>query len=116
MSKSRLLRKWEEAASDLALDIVTPFEVDLGNKRHLPVEFLVKNFGARNGMLIVTDYALIKPHLEKLESLGYGFSVFDEPRDPAGEVYDRDIFIHILSDWGWTGIEANRPAWLIDSD
>ena len=112
MSKSKLVEKWEAARDDLGLDIVVPYEVDLGNNVKLQAKLLVRNFGARNGILVFTDMDLVWPHRNELSNLGYGYSVLDEPTDKTNEAYDRDLFIDMLSEWEWTGGEATRPSWI----
>jgi hypothetical protein len=116
MKKSKLLEKWEKARDDLGLEIVAPFEVELSDKTKVCANFLVKNFGAKNGMLIFTDYAIVRPYHNELSSLGYGFSVLDEPRNAANEIYVCEDFIEMLSDWGWSGDKALKPEWIIDLD
>jgi len=110
MSKSKLIAEWEAARDDLGIEIVAPYEVDLGNNIKFRAEVLVKNFGGEKGMLIVTDYNAIEPYAEQLVSLGYGWSVLEEPTEP----YNREIFIHMLSEWEWTGDEARKPHWIQD--
>ena len=100
------------AKTDLGLDIVAPYWLKLNDTTELKVELLVKNFGGGLGTLIVTDYAQIKPYIERLQSLGYGFSVLEEPNDKTSQTYDRETFVELLSDWGWTGARADKPQWL----
>ena len=102
---------WKAAEHDLGLEIVTPFEVNLAPTQKLVAEFLVKNFGDRNGMLVFTNYDVVKPHREQLQNLGYGYSVLEKPKE--NEDYVREDFIDLLSDWGWTGDRAMRPKWII---
>jgi hypothetical protein len=112
MQDSKLLKQWKVAAADLGLEIVASYELDIGTGSALKSELLVKDFGATNGMLVVTSYAPIKPYLKQIHDLGYGFSVLQVPRNPANEAYNRGDFIDMLSDWGWTGSEAAKPSWL----
>jgi hypothetical protein len=114
MTKSKLLSKWEAAREDLGLEIIAPFCLKIGNKVSIQAEFLVKNFGASNGMLVVTDYAMVEGYGKQLSSLGYGFSVLEEPSNKANEAYDREIFIGMLSEWGWSGVESEKPDWIIE--
>jgi len=109
---SELVRKWRAAAVELGLDVVSPFDLVLSAGKDLHVPLLVKNFGARNGMLIVTDYSVVKPHLKLISDLGFGFSVLEEPLRPAAGIYDLDTMIEMLSDWGWSGATEQCPAWI----
>jgi len=113
---SKLLEKWMTAQRDLGLDIVAPYAVRLSDTVELRAEFLVKNFGGPTGMLVIKNYAQVKPYLESLQSLGYGFSVLEEPKDKLNQTYDRETVIDILSDWGWTGPQADKPQWLRDPE
>ena len=37
--------------------------------------------------------------------------------EPEGdEEYDRDVYIEVLSDWGWFGSDSERPVWLSSGD
>lgn len=108
----KLLEKWMVARADLGLDIVAPFVLRLSADQELKADFLVTKFGGRQGMLIVTDYAQVKPYVDRLHSLGYGFCVLEEPRDSFNQTYDRETFVDLLSDWGWAGSQADKPQWL----
>jgi hypothetical protein len=110
MIKAKLLKQWEAARDDLGLEIVAPFEIDLGNNVKVLADILVKDFGGRNGTLVVTSYDVIKSYQEQLRKFGYGFSVLSEP---SGEpIYDREVFVDMLSEWEWTGKTAAKPCWI----
>jgi hypothetical protein len=112
MNQSKLLKEFETARDDLDIELIAPFELNLGNNTKIRAEFLVKNFGARNGMLIVKDYETVAPYLKPIADLGYGFSVLEEPS--GNSVYDREVFVELLSDWGWSGDKGAKPSWLKD--
>jgi hypothetical protein len=103
---------WEQASDDLGLELVIPFDLDLGTGVIIHAELLVKNFGGRNGTMIVKKYGAVKNNLEQIQKLGFGFSVLDEPRDP----YDRATMIEMLRDWEWTGPRSQAPKWMIPSE
>ena len=108
--ESRLPAEWREVANDLGLEIVSPYEVILPSGSRIRAPVLVRHFGGPKGMLVVADYSesLRTGWAEEAVQAGYGFSVLGEPSDE----YDRDVFIEVLSDWGWHGPESERPAWL----
>jgi len=112
MAKSKLIEKWEASSRRSWNRHCRPYEVDLETTLKLHAELLLTNFGARNGTLVFTDMDAIWSHRNELSNLGYGYSVLDEPTDKANVVYDRDLFIEMLSEWEWTGDEATRPGWL----
>jgi hypothetical protein len=107
---SPLLAKWRRAASDLGLDVVGPFEVILLSGTCLQAPVLIRCFGGANGMLLIFSYESVKERSSEILQAGYGFSVVSMP--DLDEDYDREIFVEVLSDWGWSGAEAERPAWL----
>ena len=108
--------RWQAAALDLGLQIVAPYELALPSGVRIRVPLLVKHFGGREGMLVVTDYSRIADWVDEIGLAGYGFSTSSEPR--PDEVYDRDDCIAVLADWGWTGTDSERPRWidLVDPD
>lgn len=110
MLKDRIQAEWEQARDDLGLEIVIPFKLDLENGVTIHAELLVKNFGGRNGMLIVKKYDIVKDNLTEIQKLGFGFSVLDESWQP----YDRAAMIDMLSDWEWAGLTAETPNWIIN--
>jgi hypothetical protein len=104
---------WKVAEADLDLEIEAPAEVLLANGTKFYADFLLKNFGGRNGTLVVQDYSRFAGVWEELEKLGYGFSTLDPS---SRQTYDRQIYIEMLSEWSWTGDPAKSPDWLIPED
>lgn len=109
MTFEKLLYFWQKAATDLDLQIVVPFKFTLATGNHLEPILLVKQFGATNGMLIFGGYDQIASNIDELHSAGYGFCVLEEPL--VNEEYNREDFVEMLKDWGWSGNEE-RPNWL----
>jgi len=101
---------WGAAANDLQFCIVAPFTLTLPSGAAVEAEVLVIGFGASNGMLVFSEPAVIKEHGDEIVSSGYGYSVFDPPG--AHEEYDRDDYVEMLSDWGWSGTPESKPSWL----
>jgi hypothetical protein len=109
---SRLQTAWRVAAKDLGLDIVAPYELR-GKKFSVKAEVLLKNFGSPKGMLIVSDYGVIKPVRDELIALGYGFATMTEPeQDWPFTDEERAAFIEMLDDWRWSGKPEDAPEWL----
>ncbi|EKO89355.1 hypothetical protein LEP1GSC151_2152 [Leptospira interrogans serovar Grippotyphosa str. LT2186] len=107
---TKLQKIWKDAAENLNLEVEIPFSIILADNLKINVSVLLKNFGAKNGMLIITNYEDIEPYLEKIYEAGYGFSTLSEPSE--NEQYLRKDFIELLSDWGWTGDVNLKPEWL----
>jgi hypothetical protein len=116
MDLSKLQKRWIDAQVDLNLEIVLPYEFLLEDGSLIAVELLLKNFGAKNGMLILTDYKLIRPHLSWISDCQYGFSVLDVPKNEIDARYDRTLTIEILRDWGWSGPSSLKPSWIGDEN
>ncbi|MFQ3858023.1 hypothetical protein ACLK29_19105 [Leptospira kirschneri] len=107
---TKLQKIWKDAAKNLNLEVEIPFSIILADNLKINVSVLLKNFGAKNGMLIITNYEDVEPYLEKIYEAGYGFSTLSEPSE--NEQYSRKDFIELLSDWGWTGDVNLKPEWL----
>lgn len=107
--QDRLLAIWREASRDLDLKIDAPFRLVLASGAEVDVRLRLRDFGAVNGMLIVTDFDLLAPHAKEVVTAGFGYSTLSEPRPDAE--YDRESFVEMLEDWGWSGPEPGRPSW-----
>jgi hypothetical protein len=99
---------WADRASRYGLSVAIPFTLAL-DAETLTVPVLLRQFGAAKGMLLVTDYALIRPHADQIVGLGYGYSCLSEPESPRED--DDEAFVDMLRDWGWSG-NGSPPAWL----
>jgi hypothetical protein len=106
MSPSILIQAWQMAAQDLGIEILVPYALTLKSGEQVQADLLVKDFGAT---LVATEAAAetFRRLGDQLAAEGYGWSIL------CGEelTYDREHFIEILTDWGWTGAEERRPAW-----
>jgi hypothetical protein len=105
--KSSPVTFWTQAQRDLQIEVVAPFEVLFSDGSRLRVDALVKDFGAPKGMLVHQSYDLLKPFVGRILEDGYGYSsnVGDSP-------YEKGAVAEILKDWGWSGPEGRKPAWL----
>lgn len=110
----RLLDEWTQAARDLDLDIQSPCLLHLESGANIRARLLLKNYGAAKGMLVVTDYETIAPFADEIVAAEYGFSTLSEPSDRSH--YDREVFVEMLRDWGWSGPETLRPEWCLPLD
>jgi hypothetical protein len=109
-SSSRLGRNWVEVGEALGVEVVTPYAVALPSGNTVNAAALVRLFGSPKGMLIVSNYDVVRLHLQELEQAGYGFSVLDEPSEGTPLVLQE--YVDILSDWGWLGRKTDAPWWL----
>ena len=99
---------WADRASRYGLSVAIPFTLALDGET-LTVPVLLRQFGAANGMLLVTDHALIRPRTGQIVDLGYGYSCLSEPESRRED--DDEAFIDMLLDWGWSG-DGSPPTWL----
>lgn len=104
------MNNWEKAKKDLGLDISFSNELKVEDDL-LHIEIILKNFGAPKGMIIVREYNKIKNYVDALNQNGWGYSALS-----LGNKYDRESFIEMLSDWGWTGPENEKPNWLLENN
>ena len=102
---------WSDRASRYGLSVAIPFSLSLDGET-LGIPVLLREFGARNGILLVTDYAQIGPYADRLVERGYGYSCLSEPSEPHEEDDDATL-LDMLHDWGWSGDSA-PPPWLRD--
>ncbi len=102
---------WAQAATDLGLEVDVPYTIRLPSGAFVNARVRLRNFGCDSGMLVVSDYSSISMLLDELTNQGYGFSVLDDPL--PSEVYDREVFIEMLADWGWSGSSAELPSWMV---
>ncbi len=106
MSPSILIQAWQAAAQDLGIEIICPYALKLKSGEKVQADVLVKDFGP---ILVATETAeeTFCRLGDQLAAEGYGYSVF------CGEelAYDREHFIKVLKEWGWTGAEDRRPEW-----
>jgi hypothetical protein len=100
---------WLDAADDLGLEVVSPFELALLTGARIGAIALVRRFGPANGMLIIEDFELVRDHTDALRRESYGYSTFDEGQ--LGN-YERRAAIEMLSDWGWSGDPEQAPSWI----
>src|SRR4051812_33738238 len=77
-----LAERWSRAAALLELDVVAPFTLTLPSGVRVEADILVKQFGAQNGMLLVTDDKVVMREDRALTAAGFGASVMS-PGDPG---------------------------------
>jgi hypothetical protein len=103
------VRTWEQAAADLGFRFLAPYTLESEGKRieyfgHLP------DFGSKRGMLVIVG-SYTADQLEAAEKQGFGYSCLSADNSP----YDRDQFIEMLKDWGWSSTERSAPEWVGDA-
>jgi hypothetical protein len=107
--EDRLVAIWREASRDLGLRLEAPFTLLLVSGATVVARLLVRDFGAVNGMLILTDHSHVRSNADDVVAAGFGYSTLSEPA--PDEQYDRESVVEMLQDWGWSGPEDRRPSW-----
>lgn len=106
MTDAQLARYWKEAGRRFGFRVISPYTLSLNNVS-APVAALLPEFGAPEGMLLVSNYLQLQPYLQDIEAAGYGFSVLNaDDSEP-----DRASVDQVLADWGWSG-RGPEPFWL----
>ena len=97
-----IVSSWIEAAADLGIRVVAPFEFEASDGRRVLFEVFVVDFGSRTGAIIMSessrDDEAVKGKWSSVCSEGY-------------RTYDRQYFLETLDDWGWYGDKAKTPPW-----
>lgn len=96
---------WRQAAQDLGFEFIAPFTLPDGGQT-LAYLGLVPQFGSPKGMLVIVGLHADR-HTRIAQQHGYGYSCFPEHSEP----YDREGFIDVLNDWGWSGSPDTAPSW-----
>jgi hypothetical protein len=116
MFQTPMQMKFQRAAEDLGLEIVMPFQIKLEGTT-ISAPLLLRNFGDENGVVLMVTSdpsSILDSDLKLLQKYKYYWSISDEQsiKDDPIASYDRDSFVGMLRDWGWTGPSNNRPSWL----
>lgn len=94
--RTRFQRYWIDVSERFGLSIRLSFEVPL-EKKVLVVPVLLEGYGAERGMLLVTDYELVRDVADEILALGFGFSCLDDrPESPI----DWQSVEEMVRDWG----------------
>ncbi len=115
MNYPKLVRMWQLASADLGIQISAPFLLTLPSGNRIEGALRVNHFGAEKGTLIFGKYSEVSSFAEEIVQEGYGYSILDEPADEnrySDDKYPKEVFIEMLREWEWTGIEIQKPIWL----
>ena len=91
--------KWIAIDDKWHLTVETLFVAEVSTGE-LVVPVLRLDFGATNGMLLVTEHDLIAAHTDELVDQGHGFSCLSEPTGHPAHPDDDDALMDMLDDWG----------------
>mgnify|MGYP000343441042 CR=1 FL=1 len=100
----------EQACQELGMTIVMPFLLTVREGIQINAQALLPQLGAINGMIIVNHYDELRGIASELPSMGYGYSVLDEPL--RSEDFDLESYVEMFSDWGWGKVNERKPDWM----
>ena len=95
---------WNKVAAALGIKVDAPCKVQFPDGTRVRATAHVKQFGAKNGMIVDPDWDILEPYAKVLEAYGYGFSAIEIDLDP-------ESLIEVLAEWSWSAPEPS-PAWL----
>jgi len=96
MACSHFQTEWAKLADKLGLTVRLSVEILLA-ERTLVAPVLLEGYGARNGMILLTDFDAIGGVAEELANAGYGYSVLGDDFEGGGDMQEIQ---EMLEDWG----------------
>ena len=107
---ARSLSNMRRACGELALGIVTPFELVTDCGTEIKAVALLPQLGAPNGMLIFHDSSELLGCETVLVEMGYGYSVLG---GGGVDEFDLESYKDMFRDWGWGRPEdPTAPSWI----
>jgi hypothetical protein len=102
-----LLRaQWQRAATDLGIEFVSPYILEVSQLERYEFACLLPQFGAARGMLLRTAHD--KAAIAAAVANGFGISQMG----PETKLeYDISSYIECLCDWGWAVEHLPPPEW-----
>jgi len=98
----RICSAWQEAAEDLNIRVVAPFELISADGALALFEAFVPDFGSPAGAIVMTEKSRNDAVVKEL----WASTLFE-----TYQTYNRQHFIETLDDWGWFGDKTKVPAW-----
>jgi hypothetical protein len=106
MKSLKILNAWKIAANDLNISIKYPFYLTAKNGKKMKFDLLIEHFGSPNGIIIMSMFNI--HGLKTINNHGYSYSALNFK---SYSIYDRQLFIDTLNDWGYFGDLSNTPDW-----
>ncbi len=101
---------WIEFSRQLGLEFELIPTDEFGLTLDQSEVFVLRNFGAKNGMILFPNNTRALHISSVLTEKGYGYSVITAPR--AGSSDEIEGMIEVLNEWEWTGRDNEQPDWL----
>ncbi len=119
MQGKNLQNYWKIVAEKLNLKIDIPYSIKYSDGSVQEIDIRLRDFGSKNGILLVPDYDVIKNRSKEIAEMKYGYSCIPEPTDErVNQTVDasfEDLMKEvkdILLDWGYFGSDSEKPKWL----
>jgi len=96
-----------KAGESCGLPVEVDFALRLSDGRQLNTIARISGVGGKNGMLVFSDYEVIRTDTAELLSMGFGYSIMDEPS--FDETFDLAAFEDAFADWGWQASQLELP-------
>lgn len=98
------------ACHELGLKIVIPFGFTVRDSLRIDAQALLPQLGGYSGMIVVNRYDDLQGVASELATLGYGYSVLEEPSPE--EEFDLASYVEMFTDWGWGSSTERKPNWM----
>ncbi len=110
-SIEQYFENWSKPLSYLGVGITKVGRDELGIESEFLFLPLLKDFGGTKGMILFPEGTKALSYHASLSDRGYGYSVIESPSQTGD--WSPDELMDILRDWCWTGVEGERPIWLM---
>jgi hypothetical protein len=107
---SRLAEALFKACGELDLQIEFDFILHMTNNAPIVAFAHIPCLGGRSGMLIFRTYDEVSASTAALHTMGYGYSVLDEPNQ--NESFDLESYKEMFIEWSWCCDDRLKPHWL----
>ena len=110
--KNDLMMQWLlRASEELGLRIIPGYCANLPDGGVIASKALFPDLGSFKGTLVFSSSdAPDRCVRERLKNEGYTMSTFSEPLQ--NEDFDLDGYAEMFAEWGWTGRDGLKPAWM----
>jgi hypothetical protein len=100
----------QRACQELRLKIIISFRLLVRDGIEIRTQALLPQLGASKGMIVVNHYDELRGIASELSSMGYGYSVIDEPL--SHEEFELEDYVETFHDWGWGNVNDGKPEWI----
>jgi len=97
---------WNTASKDLGVVVSIPAVVNVGQYPDLTVPVLLHHFGGKAGAFVLVMGEPSESLQAVLSTVGFVSIV-----EARYSVYERNLFVDTLNDWGYFGPPELKPRW-----